>query len=303
MTQKFDRRYRLLVDPNPNAFPPGANPPPVAIALPYSMEFTVNRQTLATGQDATIRILNLAGATRDQLYKDPWWTTQQRYLTLFAGYKDFMPRIFYGLLMSCISWREGVSTITEFKANSLLFDINAADADLAIAPNATASAILARLNQALPGASPNPIIGRFPAVYPRAYVLSGKIWQNIQAVSNGLAVMDNGTLTALNDDEAVANASLPLISSASGIIGTPKRGQQAVELSLIFEPRFTLLQVVQLQSAFSPVFNGTYKVQGFRHAGTISHHVAGPLQTDVTLFRPGQGPFAPSLVSPSPTLP
>jgi len=288
MAQKFDRRYKLVVDLDPRSSPPGADK--ATIELPFTCEFTVTRQTLASGQTATIRIFNLKDQTRNALYKDPFDTTVIRYLQFFAGYADFMPQVFYGLIQQAISWRDGVNTITEFTCNSMEFAAPNAQVDLTVAPGATAAQILALLNQRLPGFSTQPVIGRFPAVFPRATVLSGGVWQIVQQVSNGLAIVDNNRLIALNDNEAVANASIPLLNAASGILGTPKRGQQGVEVSMIFEPRLTLQQVVQLQSTFNPIFDGTYKVQGFKHAGTISPRVCGNCQTECTLFRPGIGP-------------
>ncbi len=317
MAQKFNRTYQLKVDVDPAtivgdaANANGISPLPKnteTITMPFTCEFTVVRETLAQSSTATIRIYNLSQPTRDRLYKDPFWSTQKRYLEFYAGYlgesKDegFMPRIFYGLLLSCTSWREGVNSITEFQATSMAFDATNADDDLTVPAGQTAKEVLRRLNARMPGINPQPIVGdSFATItYPGAFVLSGKVWQSIRQVSNGLAVLDNNTLVALSDNEA-ARSPIPLISSASGIIGTPKRGQYGVEVTLIFEPRFTLQQIVQLQSEFNPNLSGTYKIYGFRHSGIISPRVGGNLQTEVTLFRPGLN-YDPFVIQPSPAL-
>jgi len=317
MAQKFNRTYLLKVDVDPTtiigdaANANGISPLPQnteTITMPFTCEFTVTREVLAQSSTATIRIYNLSQPTRDRLYKDPFWSTQKRYLEFYAGYlgqskqEGFMPRIFYGLLLSCTSWREGVNTITEFQATSMAFDVPNADDNLTVTAGQTAKEVLRRLNARMPGINPEPIIGdSFATVtYPKAFVLSGKVWQSIRMVSNGLAVVDNNTMTALNDNEAVTST-IPLINSASGIIGTPKRGQFGVEVTLIFEPRFTLQQVVQLQSTFNQNLSGTYKVYGFKHTGIISPRVGGNLQTNVTLFRPGLN-YDPFVIQPSPAV-
>ena len=52
-----------------------------------------------------------------------------------------------------------------------------------------------------------------------------------------------------------------------------------VEWDMLFEPRLTLFQIVYLQSAFNPKFNGAYKVMGFSHRGTVSKAVLGDYLT------------------------
>ncbi len=318
MAQKFNRTYLLKVDVDPAmTTDPDLNANGISslpqhtetITLPFSCEFTVECRTLAQSSTATIRIYNLSQPTRDRLYKDPYWqTTTRRYLEFYGGYlgesKDegFMPRIFYGMLLSCVSWRDGVNSITEFQATSMVWESPNADTNLTIAAGENAKNVLRKLNARMPGISPQPVIGEsfVRHTYPTPFVLQGKVWQAIRQVSNGLAVIQNNTLVALNDDEVI-QSSIPLINSSSGIIGTPKRGQYGVDLVMIFEPRLVLSQLVQLESSFNRNLNGTYKVFGYKHGGTISPRVAGNLQTELTLSRPGIN-YDPAVVLPSPAL-
>ena len=57
---------------------------------------------------------------------------------------------------------------------------------------------------------------------------------------------------------------------------------------MLFEPRLTLGQIINLQSTTNKQYNGLYKVVGFTHRGTISPAVCGDLRTTVNLFI-GQG--------------
>lgn len=291
MATKFDRRYVLKVDVDPTTVTSGEPVPQSTetITLPYTCEFSMSRQVLAASSDITIRIFNLNESTRTRLYKDPYWPMSKRFLEFSAGYADFpLPRIFYGLLLSCTSYRDGVNSITEFQATSMAFDAPLADENLNLPPGQTAAQILRLLNAKMPGINPKPLIGPSfdKIIYPGPYAHMGKVWQAIRMVSNGFAIVDNNTVVALNDNEAVA-APIPVLNSSSGILNTPKRGQFGAEVSMIFEPRLTMQQVVQLDSSFNTNLNGTYKVYGFKHAGTISPRVCGTLTTDATLFRPG----------------
>ena len=314
MDQKFDRRYKLRVEVAPQSVPASdalLGTQTATIELPYTCEFTVERMTLATNQTATIRIINLRQATRDLLYKDPFWSLENRFVEFYAGYRDFMPLIFYGKLVQCVSWREGVNNVTEIQATSMVFDAKNANIQktFAASPEVTAPYILRELNRAMPGVNPKPVIGKIgpldksgnPVPIPKAVSFDGPVWPYIQQVSNGRAVLDNNTMLALGDNEVVS-VGIPLINSASGIIGTPKRGQNGVEVSLIFEPRFTLQQVVQLKSEFNDNLSGTYKVQGFRHSGTISPRVGGNYQTDALFWRPGLR-YDPDVIQPSDPIP
>jgi hypothetical protein len=57
-----------------------------------------------------------------------------------------------------------------------------------------------------------------------------------------------------------------------------------LDFEMLFEPRLTIGQTVQLKSDTNRIFNGIYKVMGFEHSGTISDAVAGPCKTSVSLW-------------------
>lgn len=53
---------------------------------------------------------------------------------------------------------------------------------------------------------------------------------------------------------------------------------------MLFEPRLTIGQQVQLQSQTNRIFNGMYKVMGFEHSGMISPAVGGDCKSSVSLW-------------------
>ena len=75
-----------------------------------------------------------------------------------------------------------------------------------------------------------------------------------------------------------------MINAASGLLGSPQRSTTKLEVEILLETRLTLGQIIQLESEDDTTFNGTYKVMGFIHRGTISPAVAGPCSTTVSLF-------------------
>lgn len=274
---------------------------------PFTCEFSIVNETFANAQTATIRIKNLGPATRRACLKAAWNQQAYQFIEFYAGYSSMgAPLVFNGLILQCTSWRDGVDVVTEWQATSLFGIAPSNEADFVVPAGSTLQFVLQKLNQAMPGASPNPVIGpSFAGItIPRAFVQSGKVWSNIRQASNGLGLIDNGTLKVLNDNEA-AQSTIAVINNQSGIIGTPRflgGSQIGIEVTMLFEPRFTLQQIVQLESLFDDNLNGLYKVYGFRHQGIISPRVAGDRTTTVTLFRPPGG-IAPIPVAPLPALP
>jgi hypothetical protein len=114
-------------------------------------------------------------------------------------------------------------------------------------------------------------------------VLFGNTWNIIRQESDNLAIIDNGQVKILQPNEAIAS-DIPVITSASGLLSSPARSGQMIELDMLFEPRLTVGQIVELDSTTNRLYNGTYKVMGFTHSGMISPAVAGPAKSTVQLW-------------------
>ena len=52
---------------------------------------------------------------------------------------------------------------------------------------------------------------------------------------------------------------------------------------MIFEPRLQIGQFIDIQSKTETIYNGTYKVIGIEHSGTISDSQSGTCKTKVSL--------------------
>ena len=67
---------------------------------------------------------------------------------------------------------------------------------------------------------------------------------------------------------------------------TPKKNATVLEVGLIFEPRVTICQALELESITFPEANGTFKVIEISHRGMISPQVAGSVITNLKLLIP-----------------
>lgn len=291
--EKFNRVYSLKIEVDD-----GVNTSPlreefranknIEITLPYTVEFEISRQNLSSAQTGSFRVFGLGEHIRNAIQKDIFQFTQLRAIQFRAGYDSpsgkFMPIVFNGTVKTAYSWREGTTWITEIEAYDGGWQMaNGFNVSLNQAPGATAAQTIAQLSRLLPYQAGNPIVGSFPTTNKRGEVLFGNIWDLILQKSNGLAVIDNGQVKALNFQEVI-QGEIPIITSETGLLGSPKRTTSTLEFEMIFEPRLTLGQVVELQSKTNPRFNRKWKIIGFEHRGTISPSVAGDCITSVRLW-------------------
>ena len=255
----------------------------VTIEPPFTIDFEISRKWLMSANTCTLRIYNLAEATRNRLYKDLYQTTVYRALQFRAGYPDYpLPLIFNGNVLHCYSYRQGVDFITEIEGqDGQIAMVNGFSTMTKTAGTSTGD-MLRSLIADLPEIDGSAIIGTFDQVNSRGEALMGNTWQLISEKSGNCAVIDNEQVKILNDNEVIAGE-IPEISSASGLLGSPLRSEQMIQVSLIFEPRLTLGQKVHLNSTTNPIFNRDYKVMGIQHQGTISPSVDGERKTTAWL--------------------
>lgn len=260
----------------------------VEITRPFTLEFTIVRQNTSSAQTGSFRIYGLGEEVRDAIQKDIFQFTQLRAIQLRAGYDNpngkFMALVFNGTVKQAYSYREKNIWVTEIEAYDGGFPMaNGNGVAITQAPGFTAAATMLQLAKFLPGMTGQPIIGSFPTKNKRGEVLFGNAWDLIQQKSNGLAMIDNGQLKVLNYSDVI-QGEIPVLSAESGLLGSPKRTTSTLEFDMLFEPRLTLGQVVEVRSLTNRQYNRAWKVIGFEHRGTISDAVAGDLITSVRLW-------------------
>lgn len=204
-----------------------------------------------------------------------------------AGYDspdgEFMPLLFNGTVKTAYSYRQGINFITEIEAYDSAWAMTQGITSLAVLDGLTASQVVGLLAKDLPGLAGIPIIGSFPIKNRRGKVLFGNTWNLILQETSNLAILDNGQLKAMKLNE-VFRGGLPLISSDTGLLGSPKRTTSFIECRMIFEPRLSLCQLIELRSETNPQFNRFWKVMGIQHQGMISPTVSGTCITTANLW-------------------
>lgn len=283
---KLGRRCELKVEINPVSVSPDRTEGSNTLVIPQDLtiEFEITRQLWSSSQEGTFRIINLGEGTRDLLTKDKMATNEFRAIQFWAGYESFpRPRIFNGFVSNATSYRRGTEIVTEINAYDGGMAMANGYTSRTIAPNMERTQLLAELGRSLPGISGDPIIGNVPGKNLRGQVLFGNTWALILQESSQLAAIDNGQMKVLAMADVI-QTDFDLIDSSSGLLGSPRRTPTKLEFTMIFEPRLTIGQIIELRSSSNKLYNGTYKVMGFTHSGVISPVVSGKCETVVSLF-------------------
>lgn len=295
---KFNRVYSLKVEVDD-----GINTSPlrteflanktVEITLPYALEFEISRASLTSAQTGEFTIYGLPEHVRNAIQKDIFQATQLRGVEFRAGYDapgaKFLALAFNGTVSTCFSYREGEGDRTIWVTKISAYDggfqmVNGQNFSATIAPGQTASSVVRQLTARLPGQTAAPIIGDFPAKNLRGEVLFGNIWNLILQKTNKLAFFDNGQVKALNYNEAFTGQ-IPVISSATGLLGAPRRTISTLEFDMVFEPRLSVGQLIRVDTTTDKKYNRNWKVLGFDHSGKITTSGdAGQCRTSLRLW-------------------
>lgn len=275
--QKWTRNYILSIQVEGNRW--------LDISLPFTMSFRVVRNTFATANTAKITILNLAEDTRRQIYKDRYKFNIYKGIELRAGYgdkKELLPIIFKGNIKQAYSQKDKVDYITEIEAYDGGFAFQNGRTIRSFAAGTGDKQILKTLIEDLPGVDIGKI-GTFKGSLPRGNAMQGVTTDLIKDVSGGNFFIDNEKAYCLQEEECF-RGNIGEINSGSGLLGSPQREETLLTFKMLFEPRLQVGQYIHLTSETEKLFNGSYKVIGLEHNGTISDATSGKCETKVSLF-------------------
>lgn len=260
----------------------------VEVKDPFTLEFQVTRNNLASANTATFTLYNLSPSLRSQIFKDQFDMGTFRAVQLFAGYDDgantMIPQVFNGAIKRASSQREGADFKTEIEAYDGAVNNTSANVSQTLPQGSTRKQILANLVESLAGVQSSTIGNKFNDVSKRGVSLMGNPMEMLAQLTGGNFYIDSQNAYALDPSEVVPG-DIRLISAENGLLGTPRKYETLVELDMLFEPRLKPSQIIELQSATEKRFNGVYKITGFTHRGTISGAIAGDCKTSVQLLQ------------------
>lgn len=275
---KFDRNYVLQIQTNNNG---GL----LTITLPFTIEFDITRNTLTSANVCQIRIYNLAQINRDQIRHNAYDYGNYKRILFKAGYGQNLATVFKGNITAAWSVREGTDFITQIECYDGGFAFVNGIVNLQVpagTPRKTAIAAVAK--SGLPNVSVG-AIGNYEGVSTRGNSYSGNTMDVLQELTGGGAFIDNEKFNALETNEYIASlAGVGIISSQSGLLGTPILEQNVVRFDMLFEPGLNAGHKVLLDSSTNAGFNGDHKITSVKHRGMISAAVCGNAITTGEFF-------------------
>jgi len=264
---KFGRNYLLSIET--------ASGKTIKIGPPFTVEFDITRNTLTSANVAQFRVYNLSPENRNQIRFNVFDTGIFRGLKFEAGYGSDLGIAFSGGINIAWSVREGVNFISQIECFDGGFAFANGTTNQQFPAGVAQKSVIAAISKDLPHTSTG-AIGSYPGVLSKGNAYSGNTGKILDELTGGGAFIDNGIFNALNSNEYIAETNdITVINTESGLLGTPIREPSVVRFDMLFEPRLSVGQKINLQSETEEAYNGVYKVTGVKHRGVISGAVCG----------------------------
>lgn len=302
---KFGRNYRLTIaDPQPATITALKGSPPEGKALiieyPITAQFVVNRTTGSSLNSLDIQLLNLNKSSRDRIFQDRYSYFSQgrgdvsrRYCKLEAGYGDNLYTIFEGNVFEAGSVRRGVDIITHINAVDGGYDTNLSQLFQTFKGTSGGALSQKQLIEALTAQFPYLTVGAVRdngIVFNRPVSVSGNIYEQIKVYAGNTPVfIDLGKVYVLEQFQVVKDDVIT-VDASTGLLETPNRNGNSLDLTTLFEPSVSVGRKIQLTSTVLPEYNGAYKVSAIRHQCIMSGAVGGECRTTLGLIING-APF------------
>lgn len=275
---KFNRTYSMRVE--------GKSGRPYLIEEYVTCVFDIDRKIYqADLNSGHFMLYNLSPSVRADIQKDPFPTPEDpvpRGITFDAGYESEASEsvCFDGDIRRCFSYKDGSNVVTEIFAADSVGAVQNAQAELTIGYPLTAVTAPQALRTLVSLMAPHGVtLGAIGSLANRMSSTRGTVWvgsvwnilRRIAGSNNGYAAIDCGKAYLMgSSDYLLLPGNVPEISSATGMLQTPRRQGYMVDVDVLFEPKLQLFQQVDIRSQVEPDVNGPAVVQGIGHRGVIS---------------------------------
>jgi hypothetical protein len=275
---KFGRNYQLFVQ--------GSDGKVLEIVLPITLEFDITRKLLGSANHGSFRIYNLNKEHRNNLRFNNFNYSEFRSVKLYAGYGNNLSLIFSGNVHEAWSVREGVNFITQIDCFDCGFAFINTPFQTTFPAGTSQAQMITQIVEGMARVDPNVSKGAISNSYSNAITRANPTNGNAPDLLNDITgkggfFADNGKVNCLQNNECL-QGQVPIINSASGLLGTPLFEQGILSFDILFEPRLIIGQLILLQSTTETNFNGSYKITAIQHRGMISPAVCGDAITSVT---------------------
>jgi len=278
MQGKFQRTYRLDV------FTPAGKQ--ITIEPPFTIKFGLTRNTLASANRATIKVINLGPQTRNQIFKDRFSIADYWQVQLQAGYNNRLHEIFTGNIHEAYSLKEK----TEWKTTLDCFDgMNAIQngfSSLTVEKNTPKQNYFKQIINDMPNVIAGVLGSPAQGQSPRGKALMGQSSELLIQESGGKFFIDKEKVNILENIEIIPGDVIKL--DPDDLLSTPRRREAFLDIQVLFEPQVQIGRVYEIES-LEPRYNGQYKIVGFTHNVEISGASSGSAITTLSLYFGAEG--------------
>ena len=281
MANKFGRKFSLAIQTNDTLVE--SEMEFIEIADPFTIQFNINRDIMSSLNTMQMNVFNLSEKTRTQLFKDRF-SSKYRRIIFRAGYNR-LSICFQGNVFSCFSERKGSDIVTVIDARDGGHSNRIDQVSKTYNKGTSKKELLNDLVDSMKTLSKG-TISVDDVTKQRATIADGGSLQLIKKEVDGVFI-DLERVNVLKDNEVIKGF-VPLLTSETGLLGTPKRQDSYLTIDSLFEPQINIGQAIEIESTVQKEFNGQYKVIGVKHSGTISESISGSVKTTFSLLMPDQ---------------
>lgn len=278
MRGKFGRTYRLDI------FKPAGKQ--ITIGPPFTIKFVVTRNTLASANRATIEVINLGPATRNQIFKDRFSISEYWRVQLQAGYNNRLHEIFTGNILEAYSVKEN----TEWKTTADCFDgmdaIQNGFTSITVQKNTPKKNYINQIINDMPNVLTGLLGTPAQGESPRGKALIGQSSSILSQETEGKWFIDKEKLNVLSEEEVLPGGVIKL--DPDDLLSTPRRREAFLDIQVLFQPQVQVGKVYEIES-LEARYNGQYKIVGFTHNVEISGASSGSAITTLSLYFGAKG--------------
>ncbi|MBO5928259.1 MAG: M23 family metallopeptidase [Clostridia bacterium] len=262
----------------------------ITVKYPTTLNLSTSIGSYNTPNSANLQFINLSKEIQGKIWKDVFIDNASKHIgfNLWAGYGNSLANVFSGYIDECTSYKQAGSTdwVTEIKAYPQGANIYFNGLSNATYIQGTQRSDIIQdlisskdIKLGCLSLSLNKPITKNQTLIGQPMDLLGKNFADYRIF------IEKKELHILADSEVIENETL-IISDETGLLGSPRRANQFLEIDMIFEPQASLGRMITLKSNTMPQFNGDYIAMSIKHYGTISPTKSGTLITSMVLAKP-----------------
>lgn len=264
------------------------NPQLYIVQDPITIQFSVQKVQFQSDNSARIVVTNMDGAVREALYQDRliFGSNRQikKLIVLDAGYGDMLATVCKGWISECYSIRQGTDVLTIIEVIDP--DILSEYCSVTFQTGTTFKEAYQYLTSQMPNLQVGEC-GELLGEFKTPVTFNGNTFVAINKLTGQHTFIENGVIHTLQDNETLSDYGCYLISGETGLLGTPRRREAILEVSMLFEPTLRIGQLVEIKAdkndSTTFKFNGQYKILELYHECTISGSEEGQRITNLHL--------------------